>query len=231
MKNKTIKTTALIAGIVAIISVGGVMAYLTDTDSAVNRFKIAKVDIEETEPEWSEPEDPVTPNQTIKKDPTVVNRGDNEAFVFQKVSIPVANVVVAEQDGTRKEAADTELFNYTVNTGWYELGHKDVLNGEGKIVAREYLYAYGSETDMTVLAPEASTPALFDEVTFINVIEGSKDNNGNALEESTQLIDVNAYGIQISDLNPDGNGVGKTAPADVWAVYANQNSIQDVFNK
>ncbi len=227
MKARNVKLAAMTAALVGVIGVGGIMAYLTDTDSKVNKFTLGKVDITETEPEWDKDPDPegVTPNQKITKDPTVKNEGDVDAFVFQIVKIPVANVVTANEDGTRNPAADQELFKYSIDSTWAEVGHRDVMDG-GKVIAREYLYAYGSDAEMTPLTPGSSTHALFSEVQYINVIEGSTDNAGNPLEESVQQINVQAFGIQTSDLNG-----GKTAPADVWSVYANQNSITDVYSK
>lgn len=227
MKARNVKFAALAAALTAVVGVGGIMAYLTDTDNAVNNFKLGKVDIEETEPNWDPDPDGVTPNMELEKDPTVVNKGNVDAFVFQAVSVPVADVVTVNEDGTKNEKAEHELFEYTVAKEWYEIGHRDVTNGAGKVVERIHLYAYGSESAMTVLAPEDSTPAVFSTVRYINVIEGSTDNNGVVLDGSTQQVDVTAYGIQTSDINGD-----ITDPEGVWSVYANQNDLAgDVYSK
>ena len=230
MKKKSLKTAALVLSIVGILGAGGIMAYLTDTDSATNTFNMKKVDITEEETGWTEPEE-VTPNMVITKDPTVANIGDVPVFVFQTVSVPVANVVVAKEDGTRLAQADTELFSFTANPGWYLMGTRNIM-GEGayaaNVVAREYLYAYGTNAKMTALPETAGqnrTPALFNNVKYANVIEGSVDNKGNSLSAGTQVIDVKAYGIQTTDVN--GN---ITDPAGIWAVYTNQNGITNVYN-
>ena len=140
MKKKSLKTAALVLSIVGILGAGGIMAYLTDTDSATNTFNMKKVDITEEETGWTEPEE-VTPNMVITKDPTVANIGDVPVFVFQTVSVPVANVVVAKEDGTRLAQADTELFSFTANPGWYLMGTRNIM-GEGayaaNVVAREW---------------------------------------------------------------------------------------------
>lgn len=227
MKKNNLKLVAVTAALAGIIGAGGVMAYLSDTDSVTNRFHFGKIDIEETEPNWTEPEE-VTPNMVIDKDPTVLNVDQTSAFIFQKVSVPVANVVVANPDGTCLPAADTELFSYHVNDGWTLVGKRDVKDPQGiKTVAREYLYGYGTETAMTEVKGKGQTNALFNNVTVANIIQGQTDNTGKPIELSTQDIKVNAYGIQTKDLGPDD----KTAPKDVWAIYANQNSITDQFTK
>lgn len=227
MKKNGLKLAAATAALVGILGAGGVMAYLSDTDSVTNNFHFGKIDIEETEPSWKEPKE-VTPNMVIDKDPTVMNVDQTSAFIFQKVSVPVANVVVAKPDGTCLPAADTELFSYRVNDGWTLIGNRDVRDSQGlKVVAREYLYGYGTETAMTEVSGKSKTNALFNNVTVANIIEGQTDNNGKPIELSTQDIKVSAYGIQTKDLGSDN----KTAPRDVWAIYANQNSITDQFNK
>lgn len=227
MKARNVKYVALAAALTAVVGVGGIMAYLTDTDNAVNNFTLGKVEIEETEPNWDPDPEGVTPNMELEKDPTVVNKGNVDAFVFQTVSVPVADVVTVNEDGTKNPKTQHELFEYTLASGWYEIGHRDVTNAGGKVVERVHLYAYGSSSAMTVLKPGASTPAVFTKVKYINVIEGSTDNNGVVLDGSTQQVDVTAYGIQTSDINGD-----ITDPEGVWKVYANQNDLAgDVYSK
>ena len=75
---------------------------------------------------------------------------------------------------------------------------------------------------MTVLGKNVTTGSLFDWVKFANVVEDE------ALEQTTQNIVVNAYGIQTKNIDDgkvslDGmNDDGKVAPADVWAVLSKQ---------
>lgn len=199
----------LCTALAATVAVGGIMAYFTDSESVTNTFTVGKVSLDLEEPGWDPPED-ITPNEEIEKDPHVINDGTNSEFIFLEVEVPYKNVIVAEDDGTRKPAADTELFTYAVNSGWTEIGTgiKDTASG---IVT--HLYVYGTDTACTSLEKDQKTPNLFDSVRFVNVIEGQD------LEESTQHVVVNAYGIQTSDI--DG---GKTTPTEVWNVLTNQLS-------
>ena len=71
------------------------------------------------------------------------------------------------------------------------------------------------------LAKNASTSALFDKITFLNVIEGQQFADGTGLEESETEINVQAYAIQTTDLT--SNDV--TTPSAVWQVLANQNQL------
>lgn len=102
-KKRLILTSAAVLMIVA-AAVGGMLAYLTDTDSVTNTFTVGEVNIDLTEPGYSSQKaQDIVPNQTIKKDPTVTNIGENDAIVFLKVTVPVQNVATAELNGTLTE--------------------------------------------------------------------------------------------------------------------------------
>lgn len=210
-KNKNIKKVALATAMVGLLAVGGITAYFTDSATVTNEFTVGEVSLDLTEPSW----DPstgtnITPNKEIAKDPTITNDGENSEFVFMTVTVPYANVITANADGAKNAAADTELYSYTVNSGWVEIGTptKDTV---AKTVT--HTYAYGSSSACSALAVGAETPALFNTVKFANVIEGQ------GLEGTAKDIEISAYGIQSTDI--DGN---KTAPADVWSVFEAQNS-------
>lgn len=206
-KKKVVLTTSL----VGLMAIGGISAYFTDGDTATNEFTIGRISIDLQEPNWIPPTN-ITPNQTIKKDPQIKNDGINEAYVFLEVTVPYKNIVVAELNGIKKPAADTELFTYTVNNGWTEIGtpKKDTVNG-----TVTHLYAFAKDNVCQALLKGETTPALFDTVTFVNATEDQ------GLEETNKEIVINAYGIQTKDINGSGAN-GKTAPADVWTVLSKQ---------
>lgn len=222
MKKSSMRTLALTAILAGTVSIGGIMAYFTDGDTATNTFTVGKISLDLQEPSWVPPTN-ITPGQEIAKDPQIKNDGNNEEFVFLKVTVPYANVVTANEDGTRGRIADTELFSYDVKDGWTEIDSKRVIDSSSKTVT--HLYAYTGETadSMKALAVNSSTPSLFDWVRFANIVE---DQN---LETTTQNIVIEAYGIQTQNIkdekgNLDGdNNDGKTLPLDVWKVIENQN--------
>jgi len=232
MKKKSVKAKRAIVSclLIALVGAAGISAYFTATDTATNKFDVQKVDVDLTEPKYdnlSEEDKKVVPNQTITKDPTVTNTGTTDSYVFLSVKVPFKNIITANLDGTRNAAADTELFTWNsstangainaakgaatgaVNTGW-TLVKTNILTD-----SVEYIYGYGSANEMTSLAPNASTPTLFDSVTFCNAIEGQ------GLERSTVEIPINVYAIQDSDLKVSGNGT--KVPAEVLEVYLNQD--------
>lgn len=228
MKKKMLKGTIAGLGLAAILTTGGLLAYFTDTDSQTNKFVVGKITVDLHEPEWEkypdadkdgvpDPAEDMTPNKTIKKDPTVTNTGINDQFIFVTIQVPCRSIIAANADGTRKPEALTDLYSYTVNQNWTKLGTYDVRDGYG-VVAHKYLYAFAKENACTALEANKSTNPVFSEVTFVNAIEGQ------GLEEESFEMPIEVYAIQTSDL--DG---GKTAPMDVWKVYSNQNSIAEQF--
>ncbi len=207
------RSLVIVAAIAAVMMIGGASAYFTSTDSADNTWTVGTVTIDLHEDEYDAAEDEregITPNMDLTKDPVITNTGDNPAYVFVQFSVPKANVKVASQDGATVSQELQELFDFTINSGWSRVS---AIEGD---VSNTYIYAYGSEAECQVLAPEASTPVLFKDskITFKNIVEGQ------GLEGTTLEIPVEAYGIQTTDITAgDVN-----TPSAVWSVLNSQVS-------
>jgi hypothetical protein len=144
---------------------------------------------------------------TTPKDPQVLNDGVNDAFIFLEVTVPYRdNIVIVNDDGTKNAAATEELFDYTINDGWVEVG-TPVTDADNGVVKHVYAYVGDNATDLKPLTAGETTPTLFDEITFVNVVE----NQG--FENSELDVVINAYGIQTEGING-----GKTDPQGVWEV-------------
>lgn len=208
MKKKRIKMLIGVCALVLLIAVGSTMAYFTDADTQTNTFLIGKISLDLQEPNW-DPDEGIhmTPMKTVKKDPQIMNDGVNDEFVFLEVVVPYANVVTANADGTKNPAADTELFNYTINKGWVEMTEQKKMT-ENTVT---HLYAWGTKDKCAVLKKDVTTGTLFDTVTMARIVEDQ------GLEQTRPEIVINAYGIQTSYL--DGS---KDSPADVWSILSKQ---------
>lgn len=208
MKKNTVKIMTL-AGILCLASVGGVSAYLTDYEKVSNEFTVGKVDIELKEPEWK-PEDnkKIEPSKVIHKDPQITNTGTNDAFVYMEVSIPMANVEAAAENGERLGKKVQELFYFEAKDNWMQLS---VQNTESR---RTYTYAYTK-----ILKPQETSEALFDTVKFLNLIEGQ-------LDGQTFEIPVRAYAIQTSYTGGSSDNLSEQIKA-AYEKYVNQNKNQD----
>lgn len=216
MKKKRIwkyPAVILLVAVAGTSAVKGISAYFTDVEEKTNTLTVGKVETNLEEPEWEEvPSDEktdITPNQTIKKDPRITNTGLNDIYAFLEVQVPVKHIVTVGADGNKLPAADTELFTYKVNDGWFKVQDSDITSS-GKITAHRYVYAYGTETACTVLKKGESTSTLFDSITFVNAIEGQVD-------EETLNIPIKSYAIQAEHI---GNS---DKPSDVFQIYMKQN--------
>lgn len=208
MKKNTVKIMTL-AGILCLASVGGVSAYLTDYEKASNEFTVGKVDIELKEPEWKPEENKkIEPSKVIHKDPQITNTGTNDAFVYMEVSIPMANVEAAAENGERLGKKVQELFYFEAKDSWMQLS---VQNTESR---RTYTYAYTK-----ILKPQETSEALFDTVKFLNLIEGQ-------LDGQTFEIPVRAYAIQTSYTGGSSDNLSEQIKA-AYEKYVNQNKNQD----
>ena len=168
MNNKKVKKLILLViAILTIIGLGGLFAYLTDTDQKTNVFTIGSIKIELTETNWNPSNgENILPGQPISKNPKINNIGNNPAYVYIKVVNPI--VTLSSGEGV--------LFNYTINSGWTQLDQVDQCG------YRATTYYYNN-----ALNPSASTTTLFDTVTI-------NDFSGDIEEE--QLLDIYGYGIQ-----------------------------------
>lgn len=129
--NKRTKKGAIIALCMAgAIAISGAFAFLSDSESAINRFSFTDkdgeqtVDVEIQEPNWHEENGKdILPLETVTKDPQVVNMGENDVYSFVTVLVPTAkNIKLNANDGTVYPAKDVELFTYSVKEGWTEVG-------------------------------------------------------------------------------------------------------------
>ncbi len=227
MKNKTKAILGTIS-VLAVFGVSGILAYLTDNDSATNKFVVGKVKIELEEPKWDKAEDTnnnnipdyaenISPNARIQKDPQVTNTGKNSAYVYLKVTVPVKYVISAEQDGTITNNGQqaTQLFSYTPSSKWTQIESKKQENkktnerNEEIIDSYTYFYYYNEK-----LEPGVTTEPLFETVVFANVIEGQ-------IDLADLQIDIDAYAIQ-SDNLPENTNI-----EEAFNIYLNQNKQEE----
>jgi len=188
------KKRTIIAAIVLllVLIVGGAVAYFTDTDAKTNTFTIGNVKIELNEEHWVPADaEGMMPGETVAKDPVVKNIGGNDAYVFAKVEIPCLS------DNSKV------LFTYTVNSGWNLMTDGSCTGGKLTRV-----YNYGTATGMTSLAKNASTPAVFNEVTLVNLTNAEA-----ALATGNLNMIITGYGIQ-------AEGLSSTDPTAIFGNFS-----------
>lgn len=236
MSKRKILSLALTVCMIAILAVGGTLAYFTDTDNATNVFTTGNVsiDLQETFTQDSL----LMPGIDVNKDAWIVNDGNQAAYVWAEVLIPAAL-----DDGDDNSPAAPGLGNslHVNYPGMYakEYAQKDDPNGKfynedlSKLWIMQHnadglRYGYaGTETvDGVVynkfvkfyvdeLAPEAKTSLFIDKVYMDSKVEQAEDANTYVLVDGTEYdgvwqIIVRAYGIQAD---------GFDSVIDAWKAY------------
>ena len=235
INKKTAAATAM-AALAMTALMGGTFAYLTDNESVTNTFTVGKVGIEGSEPNWDPDGDgtpggaasDIVPAQSWAKDPQIKNTGDNPAYVYMEVAVPVADAVYVDSRGIRQNGgnpAHIELFEFDAegktvqtltdgigiseqNDAWTQLYKEEI---DGRMV---YTFCYNS-----VLNPEEATVSLFDTITFANMVEGQFDG---------QELDVPVRFYAIQEMNTGGGEAEVSAQArNAYDKYLRQNAGQD----
>lgn len=145
-------------------SSGATSAFLVRTPQPVdNVITAGSVDVELTEPAWDpEQAQALKPGSVVPKNPTVINTGKNNAWIFLRLSVPVRHIILVDPQSRRKmEPADTELFSFTVNDMWEQIARTEE---DGAV---SYVYGYRN-----IVEPQGKTEALFEEVALVNYLEG-----------------------------------------------------------
>lgn len=179
MNKKKVLVLAVSVCLVAILAIGGTLAYFTDKDSATNTFTVGNVDITLTEPNWegtgSQDAPEVYPGEALAKDPTVKNVGANPCFVRIKVT---------GLDCLGNAGMITYRTDYVAN----KLGDNWVDGGDG--------YFYYNK----VLEAGKTTDALFDQIVIPTGLE-----NGDA--ETAFNVVVTAEAVQAQGAQPSWSAV------------------------
>ena len=194
------KAIAVSIVLLLVLLIGGMLAYFTDTDSRQNVFTIGdNVNIELTET-WT-PGDGlgIHPGATVTKAPSIHNESSTTpAYVFAEVVVPCY--------ATTGTTLNADMFTFTPNSGW-TLINTPTIDESSK--TRTYVYAYGTASQMTSLAANATTStAVFSSVT----LEPTLTNAQKATANSSLSIDITAYGIQT-------DGLSVSAPADIYGLF------------
>ena len=213
MNKRKIFTLALSVMMVAILAIGGTIAYFTDTDTATNVFTIGDVDIKLNE-EFPENELMPGENNALDKVVTVENIGPNAAYMWIELWIPADLDTPGnagqndlhfnpfdtyDVDGVptpmRGKVAQAAGYTKLAETVEVELGSKEI-NGVTYNGYREYI------KNDTPKATGESTYALLARVFMDQDVKMCKEHSdclvlkdGEHYTGSWEII-VNAYGIQ-----------------------------------
>jgi len=214
MSKKKSKILLFCISFLVLIGVCSIFAVMVDSDEAVNDFTIGNVNISLIENDTNYTEDEIwsigsdrkytsnlsgniISNGEVSKAPKVENIGNNPAYIYLKVTVPVEDVTLQDDSGNElnngaKVATQLFTFQYNGSSGinsscWTLLPNTSVTYG-GK-ATYIYYYTNSNATIANSLLPGETTGVLFDSVKFANLadlneIYGSED------------IDIKAYAVQ-----------------------------------
>jgi len=230
-------------GVMAVLSVGGIRAYMTDHDVAANEFTIGSVDFNLYETSWDgelpdgthiatagnalgkNQAENLYSGQVIPKDPAIKNNSKNDAYVRMEVKIPVAEVITADEEGNLLNnglPTETELFSYEENPG---TGMRRVSDSPAIEIA--------TPSDVGIATPsearrvyhvyeyeytgggdiEIPLPTGQDIPPLFYQVTFANIVDGH-VDEETEFIHVGFKAIQAGGFN---------SPEEAWAAYARQN--------
>lgn len=223
MKKKVISTMLLVV-LVAVLSIGGTLAWLTDDDAVTNTFTVGNVEILLDEALVKETTDATTgakewvadaeearvqkneykgiyPGAVLPKDPTVKNTGSEPAYIRVSVTVNNWNILTADNVGIK----DLETV-FTVEDDFAETWKRvDIVVADNTAT---YTYEYIANNG--ILAKAATTGPLFTEVTVPALLNSEQM----AKIGSTLQMDIKAYAIQAR---------GFADAEEAFAAYAAQN--------
>ena len=213
--------------LIVAMAVTGTAMYLTDNDAAKNTVTVGDVKIDLTEPNWQDTND-VVPNQELPKDPQVTNTGVNDAVVFMTLQVPVENITLTADDGTKGTKANNELFWFkdasdgasthanNFDSNWVHLDTRDT-GADLAGTSRTYVFAY-----KTKVAKDETTNPLFDKIQVKNFIENE------IAAGKAEAIDIKSYAIQASNILESGVDIsGSLTNANltkIYDIYVKQNT-------
>lgn len=194
---KKILAISLVVSLVAVAALGVTLAYFTDTGKVDNTFTVGNIDIALSETVANDGEQPQTiteedgefeydtivPGDVLTKEPVIENTGDNDAYVFMKLTLSDAAALGGLLPSAEGAVTDG-LINFN-GTDWTPLDN-DVV-GTNRVIWIGY---------KTVLASGATTNAPFSTIT-IPTEWNSTDMGGLGDEFS---LTVEAYAIQADNI-------------------------------
>lgn len=240
---KRMMIVALAVILIVVLLAGSTISYLIRNRSRDNVFALGDVRLSLIEDEFPQDDQSkiMAPKSVIPKNPRIVNIGSTDEYVFLKVTVPLCNVkIVNEETNTPSSAKEyREIFNLISNdtdakavtkpsefnvsdTGSFTHHTKWIfISAEEDNSAHTHTYLFGYSSLLTTQADSNETPTLFDKMQLRNILEGELP------QGDVQTVDVSAYGIQAEELLnyievSDPKKVTKEELTAIFNLYQNQ---------
>ena len=203
MKKKSILMAAIAVMLVAVLVVGGTLAYFTDAKSATNTFTMGNVKITLDETNVNDPQGArvtentynVYPGAVVTKDPVVHNTGKNAAYIRATVNVSNWMNLVAAYYPDFKETFPNDGYKAALNLlvgelgeGWSVVG---VEAGDTFTIGQfdaKFILKYDGK-----LAADESTTAMFQTVTIPAGIDNVNADSLSSVKVVAQAIQADGF--------------------------------------
>ena len=203
MKKKSILMAAIAVMLVAVLVVGGTLAYFTDTKSATNTFTMGNVKITLDETNVNDPQGArvtentynVYPGAVVTKDPVVHNTGKNAAYIRATVNVSNWMNLVAAYYPDFKETFPNDGYKAALNLlvgelgeGWSVVG---VEAGDTFTIGQfdaKFILKYDGQ-----LAADTDTTAMFKTVTIPAGIDNANADSLSSVKVVAQAIQADGF--------------------------------------
>ena len=203
MKKKSILMAAIAVMLVAVLVVGGTLAYFTDTKSATNTFTMGNVKIALDETNVNDPQGArvtentynVYPGAVVTKDPVVHNTGKNAAYIRATVNVSNWMNLVAAYYPDFKETFPNDGYKAALNLlvgelgeGWSVVG---VEAGDTFTIGQfdaKFILKYDGQ-----LAADTDTTAMFKTVTIPAGIDNANADSLSSVKVVAQAIQADGF--------------------------------------
>lgn len=204
MKKKSILMAAIAVMLVAVLVVGGTLAYFTDTKAATNTFTMGNVAITLDEMDVNNPDARTTkgntynvyPGQTVTKDPVVHNTGKNAAYIRATVNVSNWMNLVAAYYPDFKETFPNDGYKAALNLLVGQLGEGwsvvDVVKGDTFTIGQfdaKFILKY----DGTLAAGSETTP-MFTQVMVPAGLDNANASTFSSVKVQAQAIQADGFG-------------------------------------
>lgn len=203
MKKKSILMAAIAVMLVAVLVVGGTLAYFTDTKSATNTFTMGNVAITLDETDVNNPDARTTkgntynvyPGQTVKKDPIVHNTGKNAAYIRATVNVSNWMNLVSAFYPDFKETFPNDGYKAALNLLVGQLGEGwsvvEVVKGDTFTIGQfdaKFILKY----DGTLAAGSETTP-MFTQVMVPAGLDNANASTFSSVKVQAQAIQADGF--------------------------------------
>jgi len=216
ISKKNVLLTALAVALVAVLAIGGSIAYFTDYDEAVNTFTMGKVKINLTEPGWHEDDGKgLLPGSVRTKDPTVTAT-EGQSYMRVRMDIVDGNGNYITNAQQRDLILKTLFYDKAYGTASPNLAadQKYTVAGLASLVTQDKINAEYNKTNFAFAGILTGNPSVR-YYNYIGIFDAAKTPPDKAVLFSNIVIPKDWNNTEIFILDGDQYTVSPSGAVEV----------------